>query len=98
MFFSIFILESDIPNLSSKVIIITSANSGLDYESVIYLARHSPSKLYLYTRTLEKYEAAIKGILVAVLNALDFVEYLELDLASLSSTRKAIETFLAHNN
>ena len=98
MFFPTFTPESDIPDLSGKVIIITGANSGLGYESVIHLARHSPSKLYLCARTLEKYEAAIKGISAAVPNASDFVEYLELDLASLSSTKKAAETFLAHND
>ena len=98
IFFSIFTPELDILDLLSKVIIITGTNSDLGYKSVIYLARHLPSKLYLCARTLEKYEAAIKGISAAVPNVLDFVEYLELDLASLFSIRKAAETFLAHND
>ena len=98
MFSPTYTPESDIPSLSGKVIIITGGNSGLGYESVIHLARHSPSKLYLCARTLAKYEAAVKDISAAVPNASDFVEYLELDLASLSSTKRAAETFLAHND
>lgn len=90
--------ETDIPNLSGKIIVITGSNGGLGYESLIHLARHSPSRIYLCARSKEKYETAMKGILAAVPDAANFVKYLEIDLASLASVKKAAETFTAEND
>lgn len=90
--------ESEIPSLTGKVFVITGANSGLGYESLIHLAKHSPSKIYLCARTQEKYDAAMKGITAAVPEAPSFVKFLPLDLASLSSVASAVDTFLAENS
>ncbi len=98
MFSPSFVPEKDVTDLAGKVIIITGANSGLGYESLIHLAKHSPSKTYLCARSQGKYQKAMEGIIAAVPDASEFIEYLELDLASLASVRKAAETFIAHND
>ena len=90
--------DTHVPSLKSKVIIITGANGGLGYETVIHLARHSPSKLVLCARSKEKYEKALKGIVIAVPEAVHFVQYLELNLASLSSVQKAAKEFMTEND
>jgi NAD(P)-dependent dehydrogenase (short-subunit alcohol dehydrogenase family) len=89
--------DRDIPSLAGKVLIITGANAGLGYESLIQLAKHSPDKIYLCARSKAKYDAAMKGITAAVPNAASFVKYLELDLASLSSVAAAADVFSAEN-
>jgi NAD(P)-dependent dehydrogenase (short-subunit alcohol dehydrogenase family) len=93
-----FVPQTDIPSLVGKIIVITGSNGGLGYESLIHLARHSPSKIYLCARSKEKYDNAMKGISAAVPDSPNFVKYLELDLASLSSVKKAAETFSAEND
>jgi NAD(P)-dependent dehydrogenase (short-subunit alcohol dehydrogenase family) len=89
--------EKDIPPLAGKVLIITGANAGLGYESLIHLAKHNPDKIYLCARSKAKYDAAMKGIAAAVPNAASFVKYLELDLTSLSSVAAAADAFSAEN-
>jgi NAD(P)-dependent dehydrogenase (short-subunit alcohol dehydrogenase family) len=90
--------EKDIPSLAGKVLIITGANAGLGYESLIHLAKHNPDKIYLCARSKAKYDAAMKGITAAVPNAASFVKYLELDLTSLSSIAAAADAFSAENS
>jgi NAD(P)-dependent dehydrogenase (short-subunit alcohol dehydrogenase family) len=90
--------EKDIPSLAGKVLIITGANAGLGYESLIHLAKHNPDKIYLCARSKAKYDAAMKGITAAVPNAASFVKYLELDLTSLSSVAAAADAFSAENS
>lgn len=86
------------PDLSGKVIIITGANAGLGYETLLHLAPHRPSKIYLCARSQAKYDAAMKGITATVPNAADFVKYLELDLTSFASIRAAARKFLEQND
>ena len=90
--------KTDIPSLSGKVIVITGANGGLGYETLIHLASHLPAKIYLCARSNEKYDHAMKGITAAVPEAPQFVKYLELDLASLASVQKAAMMFNAEND
>ena len=87
---------SDIPDLSGKVALITGGNAGLGKETVLQLAKHSPSQLYLAARTQSKAEAAIRDIKSTVPNA--NITFLELDLASLKSVQRASETFLASSD
>ncbi len=87
-----------IPDLSGKVIIITGANGGLGYESLLHLAAHNPSKIYLCARSQAKYDAAMKGISARIPNAASMVQYLELDLTSLASVQSAAQTFLNENS
>ncbi|ERF75915.1 hypothetical protein EPUS_01281 [Endocarpon pusillum Z07020] len=87
-----------IPDLAGKVILITGANGGLGYESLLHLAPHNPAKIYLCARSQAKYDAAMKGITAAVPNAASMVKYLELDLTSLASVKSAAQTFLNENS
>lgn len=88
----------NISDLTGKVIIITGANGGLGYESLLHLAPHHPSKIYLCARTQAKYDAAMKGITATIPNAADFIHYLELDLTSFASIKSAAQTFTSSNN
>ena len=89
--------DKDIPSLTGKVLLITGANGGLGYESLIHLAKHDPSKIYLCARSRAKYDAAMRGITAAVPDAGAFVKFLELDLSSLASVAAAADTFNAEN-
>ena len=90
--------DKDIPSLEGKVIIVTGGNSGLGLESLIQMAKHSPSKVYLCARNKEKYDTAMKHIAESgVPEATKIVHFLELDLQSLASVKKSAETFKAEN-
>ena len=82
-----FVPEKDIPDLSSKVVVITGANNGLGYESAIHLAKHNPARCYLCARSKEKYDKALAGIRLRVPETKTEFRYLELDLASLRSVK-----------
>ena len=84
--------EKDIPDLSSRVIIVTGGNDGVGKETVKQLAKHDPEKLYLCARSSSKAEAAIADISRAVPNAQ--ITFLELDLASFASVKRAADTVL----
>jgi NAD(P)-dependent dehydrogenase (short-subunit alcohol dehydrogenase family) len=86
----------DIPDLSSKVIIVTGGNIGLGKQSILQLARHNPLKIYMGSRSKEKAQAAIAEIKQTVPGA--NIIFLEMDLASFSSIQDAAKTFLSQND
>ncbi|KAK4947884.1 hypothetical protein LTR10_013392 [Elasticomyces elasticus] len=90
-----FIPDKDIA-IGGKVIIVTGGNSGCGRETVLQLAKHQPRSIYLAARTKEKYQNAIKEIAATTNHS--SVRYLELDLASLASVKKAAEIFLSKND
>ncbi|OIW33062.1 retinol dehydrogenase 12 [Coniochaeta ligniaria NRRL 30616] len=70
----------DIPDLSGKVILVTGGNSGLGAESVLHLAKHKPSRIFLAARSEDKANAAIEEIKG------------KLELSSFESIKKAADT------
>jgi len=88
--------DKHIPDLSSKVIVVTGGNSGTGKASVLHLAKHNPGRLYLAARSKAKYDGAMDEIYKVVPDAK--VDYLELDLASFASIKRAADTVLSSND
>ena len=72
-----------------------TGNTGLGKESVLQLAKHNPSHIYLAARTPSKAQAAIQDIQREVPSA--SVTFLDLDLTSFSSISSAAREFTAHS-
>ncbi|KAH0357222.1 NAD(P)-binding protein, partial [Aureobasidium melanogenum] len=89
---------SDIPDLSGKVIIVTGGSSGLGKESVHQLVKHNPAKVYLAARTSQRGNAAIEEIVKDVPTAKGKIHYLEIDMASFASVKRASNLILAEND
>jgi NAD(P)-dependent dehydrogenase (short-subunit alcohol dehydrogenase family) len=87
--------DNDIPDLSSKTIIVTGGNAGVGKGTVLQLAKHNPARLYLCARSKTKADAAIADIIAVVPRAK--IEFLELDLASFASIKRAADNVLASN-
>ncbi|KAJ7261241.1 NAD-P-binding protein [Mycena rebaudengoi] len=83
--------ERDIPDLSGKIVLVTGGNTGIGYETVKQLLLKN-AKVYLAARAQEKAATAIKRLENETKKTTIF---LQLDLADLSSVRRAAETFLA---
>ena len=90
--------DKDIAPLTGKVIVVTGGNSGCGKQTVLQLAKHSPRRIYLTARSRAKYDDAMVSISAAVPDATVVVKFLELDLASLASVKKASETVLEEND
>jgi retinol dehydrogenase 12 len=85
----------DIPDLTGKVILVTGGNVGLGKQSILEFAHHKPAQIWLAARNPQKAQAAIDDIKKQVPDAP--LKFLELDLASFASIRKAAATFLAES-
>ncbi|TVY26252.1 putative oxidoreductase [Lachnellula hyalina] len=79
--------ENDIPDLSGKVILVTGGNSGLGKESVLQLAKHNPSQIFLAARSAETGQTAVEEV-KAIVPGVKIV-FLQLDLSSYASISKA---------
>ncbi|KAL2216959.1 putative short-chain dehydrogenase/reductase family protein [Thermoascus aurantiacus ATCC 26904] len=84
--------EKDINDLTGKVVFVTGANTGLGKETVLQLARHRPSVIYLAARNKTKAHNAIASIKENLSSPVD-IRYMPLDLASFKSIRAAAEKF-----
>ncbi|KAH8110191.1 NAD-binding protein [Phellopilus nigrolimitatus] len=82
--------EADVPDLSSKVIIVTGGNTGVGKETAKVVLAHG-AKVYIACRSEEKADAAIKELKEAT--GKTELHFLKLDLSSFASIRKAAEEF-----
>ncbi|KIV85430.1 hypothetical protein PV11_01126 [Exophiala sideris] len=87
----------DIPDLSGKVILVTGGNNGLGKETILQLAKHNPHKIFMASRTESKARDAIASIKSQTSQNVD-IEFLQLDLASLPSIKKAADQVAAHTD
>jgi NAD(P)-dependent dehydrogenase (short-subunit alcohol dehydrogenase family) len=82
---------TEIPDLSSKTIIVTGGNTGLGKETVKHLLTHN-AKVYIAARSQDKAEAAINELYEETGKRAIF---LKLDLANLKSVKASAEAFLS---
>ncbi|KAJ7339066.1 NAD(P)-binding protein [Mycena albidolilacea] len=87
-----FLPERDMPDLSGKIALVTGGNTGIGYHTVKQLLLKN-AKVYLAARSPDKAAAAIKRLEEETKGKKAI--FLKLDLADLSSVRKATEGFLA---
>ncbi|KAI0662127.1 NAD(P)-binding protein [Cubamyces menziesii] len=80
-----------IPDLTGRVVIVTGGNVGIGYETIKALLPRN-AKVYMASRNKEKAEAAIASLKEATGKEAIF---LELDLSSLASVKKAAQEFLS---
>ncbi|KAK5078967.1 hypothetical protein LTS08_003881 [Lithohypha guttulata] len=91
--------DKDIPDLSGKVILITGANVGLGRESLHQLAKHNPRTIYLAARSKAKADQTIKEINDTLPDtAQSTIRFLECDLTSFDSIKKAAKTFTSESD
>lgn len=76
--------------MSGKVVIVTGANSGIGYATALELARRG-AKVIIGCRDDEKGHRTVKSIIRKSGNTR--VKYIHLDLSSLESVRKFVDTF-----
>ncbi|KAL4242751.1 NAD(P)-binding domain superfamily protein [Abortiporus biennis] len=86
--------DTDVGDLSGKVIIVTGGNTGIGYATIQHLARHG-AKVYMAARSEEKAKAAIEKLNKEGLGPGNGeIVWLELDLSDPRKAKKAAETFL----
>ncbi|KAI3621670.1 NAD(P)-binding protein [Moniliophthora roreri] len=86
--------QKDIPDLSGKVMIVTGAKTGVGKETVKALLQHN-AKVYFAARGKQQSEQVIDELeKITGKRAI----FLELDLASFKSIKKAAEEFLSKEN
>ncbi|PGH04190.1 hypothetical protein AJ79_07168 [Helicocarpus griseus UAMH5409] len=98
--------ERDIGDLEGKVILITGGNTGLGKETILQLAKHNPSRIYLAARSESKALAAISDIKSTLTTTtttnpptpVPDIRHLPLDLSSFSSIHAAATTFTSEND
>ncbi|TKX21456.1 short-chain dehydrogenase-like protein 12 [Elsinoe australis] len=88
--------DTDIPDLSGKVILVTGGNTGLGKESIRHFVRHNPKKVFLAARTASKAHAAIEEIKRETPDAR--IEFLQLDLGDLNAVAKAAADFKSRSD
>ncbi|TFK34411.1 oxidoreductase [Crucibulum laeve] len=83
-----FLPERDVPDLCGKVIFITGGTAGIGKQTIINLAKHSPSHIYFSGRNYMSADAVIAEVKTAAPDTkLTFVQF---DLGSLNSVKEAI--------
>ncbi|KAI6157118.1 NAD(P)-binding protein [Pisolithus tinctorius] len=83
--------ETDIPDLTGKVALVTGGNAGIGYATAEHLARRG-AKVYMAARNKEKAEAAIAKLKEV---GLEQVVWLELDLSDPRNAKTAAKEFMS---
>ena len=84
--------ESDIPDLSGRIVLVTGANSGIGFDAARAFAQHG-AHVVMACRTRSKAETAHDAIVA--LRPSGSISMLDLDLADLDSVRGAAKSYLA---
>ncbi|KAH7316921.1 oxidoreductase [Stachybotrys elegans] len=88
--------KSTIPDLSSRVLLITGGTGGIGAEITVEIAKHSPSHIFFTGRNAKSAEVTIGRIKSVAPNAL--VTFVKCDLASLDSVNEAADSILAQTS
>ncbi|KAJ5097821.1 hypothetical protein N7532_004822 [Penicillium argentinense] len=94
---SSFNIDSDIPPLDGKVILMTGGTSGLGKQTVIELAKHRPARIWLAARNAEKASATAREI-QEVVGSESVLSILVLDLSSLETVSAAAKIVRAESS
>ncbi|PSN59313.1 NAD(P)-binding protein [Corynespora cassiicola Philippines] len=86
--------DQGIPDLSSKVYIVTGGSSGIGKSTVLHLAQHN-AKVYLSARSLEKAQSAISEIRAEAARDDLKISVLVMDMLDLQSVKRAALEFLS---
>ncbi len=86
----------DIPDLSSKVFLITGGTAGLGYESVLSLASHNPAQIF-FTGRSQSSAAKLLEVCKEKYPSVP-VSFVKCDLASLSAVKAAAREMLARTD
>ncbi|KAI0637553.1 NAD-P-binding protein [Trametes polyzona] len=86
--------DTDIPDLTGKVILVTGGNSGIGFATIRYLARHG-AKVYMGARNEQRAQAAIERLKREGLGPGNGeVLWLKLDLSDPREVKRAAEEFM----
>ncbi|KAK2733680.1 hypothetical protein FQN55_003189 [Onygenales sp. PD_40] len=88
--------ETDIGDLSGRVVLVTGGTSGLGKQTILQLSKHNPATIYLAARSESKALstiAEIKSSLPPTQSATLNLQHLPLDLSSFASIRAAATLF-----
>ncbi|KAK7045973.1 short-chain alcohol dehydrogenase [Paramarasmius palmivorus] len=85
--------ETDIASLSGKVFFITGGTAGIGKSSILQLSKHQPAHIYFSGRDSRKAQAVIEEVKSQVPDAP--ITFIECDLASLQSVKKAADEFVS---
>lgn len=89
--------EANVPDLSSKVIIVTGGYAGIGYQlSKILYSKNA--KVYIAARSEEKANGAIKSIKESSPQSTGSLSFLSLDLADLTTIKASVNAFRAKEN
>ncbi|KAF2801102.1 putative estradiol 17 beta-dehydrogenase [Melanomma pulvis-pyrius CBS 109.77] len=89
--------DSNVPDLSGKVYIVTGANTGIGKE-LAQLLYSKNAKVYIAARSQEKSDKAINDIKKAVPNSTGSLVFWALDLSDLDNVKAAAQSFLAQEH
>jgi retinol dehydrogenase 12 len=82
----------DIPSLEGKVVVVTGSTFGLGRQAALDLSKHNPSQLWITGRNAERGKLVVNEINEIAPKV--STRFLELDLSSFDSIKKAAKSFL----